>query len=494
MERILIIGGGIAGLTAGIYAQKSGFESVIFEKHSILGGECTGWDRNGYHIDGCIHWLTGTKEGDVLNKLWKQVGALENVDIYNGDTFMTIEYQNKQINIYRDLNLLRDHFLEISPEDKSEIDKFIACIRTLESAGIPAEKPFDMMNIWEILKYGISMKDIGKIEKELSKKTIEEYCSKFKSPLIRKALTSLLPAKYNASSLMFSLATFTGGNGGWPAGGSRAMAQRMEKKYLELGGKVKTNTEVQEIIIENGAAKALKTRDGSIESGTYIVPACDSHITLKKLLKGRYTDKELDKRYADSTNNPIESCVYISLAVDADLKDYPEKLIFETAPITCGSRTYHELFIHHYCHEPFAPEGKSIITCSLSTEETDYLYWKTLKQDQTKYKEEKTNLANKVIAGIEERFKELKGKIAILDVATPVTYERYCGAYQGAWMSFMTTPTSERMMHSGKIKGIENLYMTGQWLLPPGGLPVALITGKWTIQRICKKEKLAFQQ
>ena len=58
----------------------------------------------------------------------------------------------------------------------------------------------------------------------------------------------------------------------------------------------------------------------------------------------------------------------------------------------------------------------------------------------------------------------------------------------------MQTPKSEQMIHNGRIKGIDNLYMSGQWLMPPGGLPVALVTGKWAIQRICKKEKIHFEQ
>lgn len=62
MKRIVIIGGGISGLTAGIFAQKTGFESIILEKNHTMGGECTGWERQGYHIDGCIHWLVGTKK------------------------------------------------------------------------------------------------------------------------------------------------------------------------------------------------------------------------------------------------------------------------------------------------------------------------------------------------------------------------------------------------------------------------------------------------
>ncbi len=42
MTKIIIIGGGIAGLTAGIFAQKNGFDSVILEKNHTPGGECTG--------------------------------------------------------------------------------------------------------------------------------------------------------------------------------------------------------------------------------------------------------------------------------------------------------------------------------------------------------------------------------------------------------------------------------------------------------------------
>lgn len=41
-KKIFIIGGGIAGLTAGVFAQKYGFRSEIYESHSIVGGECTG--------------------------------------------------------------------------------------------------------------------------------------------------------------------------------------------------------------------------------------------------------------------------------------------------------------------------------------------------------------------------------------------------------------------------------------------------------------------
>lgn len=494
IKKVLIIGGGISGLTAGIFAQKSGFESIVYEKHSISGGECTGWDRNGYHIDGCIQWLTGTKDGDEMNELWKQAGALENVKIHKLSKFITVEYQGKQISVDRDLTLLKEHFLEISPEDKGEIENLAAWIETLANSSMPTGKPFDMMNLWEIIKYGISMKDAAKIMKTLSRMSVAEYSSRFKSPIIRKLLNTMIPPKYSAISLLFTLATFVGDNGDLPAGGSRAMAERMTDKYLSLGGKLLVNTEVEEILIEKGAAKGILLKNGKREFGSYIIPACDTHVTFEKLLKGKYIDRKFAERYSDPNKYPLLSCVYLSFAVEADLREYPVNFVFETTPFTCGNKTYDEISLHHYCYENFAPDGKSIMISAVSTDREDYFFWKRLNEIPVKYKEAKSELARNIITRIEARFPELKGKITTLDVATPLTYERYYGAYQGAWMSFIATPDSKMMFHNGKIRGIKNLYLAGQWLMPPGGLPVALITGKWAIQRICKKERVSLKR
>ena len=48
-KRIIIIGGGVAGLSAGIYAEQHGFHAVILEKNPVVGGMCVGWNRKGYH-------------------------------------------------------------------------------------------------------------------------------------------------------------------------------------------------------------------------------------------------------------------------------------------------------------------------------------------------------------------------------------------------------------------------------------------------------------
>ncbi|MBP1769111.1 MAG: dependent oxidoreductase, partial [Candidatus Aminicenantes bacterium] len=61
--KIVIIGGGIAGLCAGVYLRRCGFETEILEMHAVAGGLATSWGRQGYTFENCIHWLVGSKEG-----------------------------------------------------------------------------------------------------------------------------------------------------------------------------------------------------------------------------------------------------------------------------------------------------------------------------------------------------------------------------------------------------------------------------------------------
>ena len=103
-EKVIVIGAGIAGLTAGIYALKAGFDVEIYEKNAIPGGECIGWNRKGYHIDNCIHWLTGTKKGTQMYDLWKEVGALsDDTEYAKLNAFYTSTFEGKSVTLYNDL-------------------------------------------------------------------------------------------------------------------------------------------------------------------------------------------------------------------------------------------------------------------------------------------------------------------------------------------------------------------------------------------------------
>ena len=132
MSRILIVGGGVSGLSAGIYAELCGNEAIICEKHLVAGGNLTGWDRGEYHIDNCIHWLTGTNPKSKFYKMWNELGVLGNVDVYQGDTLFTCEFDGKTLSLSRDIEKLENDMLTVAPEDEKEIKRLIRAIKTVQ--------------------------------------------------------------------------------------------------------------------------------------------------------------------------------------------------------------------------------------------------------------------------------------------------------------------------------------------------------------------------
>ncbi len=496
MKRLVIVGGGIAGLSAGIFAQMNGFESVIAEKHHPLGGECTGWDRQGYHIDGCIHWLVGTKEGTPIRQLWETVGALDGVDIYHPESFMVVEHEDVEVPFYRDLQRLQASWLEISPEDESTIEAFCSDIEQLQSFSVPVGKPIDMMNIIEKLKYMLSMKDVGPIMQKYSKISVQDFAETFEHPALRTALASFLPeGDYSASSIVFPLGTFTGGQSSIPMGGSKALAMRMVERYTSLGGTVETSCEVVDLEIDRKHVKRIFCRDGRAFEADYFIAACDAKVLYERLLKGTYPDREFDKRYSNPGDYPLASNIYIGIGYEGAIDDIPRTFKFPVASVDINQngRPIEHLQMTHYAYEPgFAPEGHTVITFAINQFQPELEAWETLAKDRDAYVREKSRIGESVVKAVEARFPHMAGKLILLDVASPHTYERYCYAYRGAFMGFWPTLKGKPMAHTGRIKGLHNIFLSGQWLQPPGGLPIALVTGKDTIMRLCKKERREF--
>ena len=122
MKNIIIIGGGISGLTAGIFAQKQGYNSIIIEKHNEVGGNLTGWYRDGFYIDNCIHWLTGTNKKTKEYSLLKQIGVRDN--FYFQENFFTVHLNNQSLSFNKNPEKTRLDMLKISLEDSFEINKF----------------------------------------------------------------------------------------------------------------------------------------------------------------------------------------------------------------------------------------------------------------------------------------------------------------------------------------------------------------------------------
>lgn len=490
MKKVVIIGGGIAGMTAGILLQKAGFKTEIYEKDVLPGGQCTGWKREGYFIDNCIHWLTGTRPGSALHELWKEIGALgDDVELYEKEMFFSSKLDGQILTFWRDKERTRKEMLELSPEDAEEINKLMKYVSMAETMTVPVDKPFDAMNPIDFIKLGMSMKEMGKVMKEYGNMDINELAMRFKHPLIRRAIIDYMPRGYQAYAFLVSYGTVTGGNGDIPKGGSLAMSVRIAERFKEYGGALHTNTGVKNILLNGKKAEGILLENGNKVGADYVICACDTYYTFHKLLPEKYMPDGLKKMYADRDKYPVSSGFQIAYAVDGIFTELTGTRVFSCDEMKVGNQSVQCMSIQSYDYEAdFAPAGKMILQTNFSQTETDYKYWENIYMDKTVYEKKKAEIADQALQRVVKEYPFLEGKIHVIDVWSPMTYTRYCNSYKGAYMSFVTTKQAKSITVPGVVKELDNVLLASQWLMGPGGLPTAAAMGKFAAWRIMKKE------
>lgn len=492
MPHIIIVGGGIAGLSAGIYAQQSGFDTTIYEMHTIPGGNSTSWRRKGYLFEGGLHWLTGSKPGTPLHRLWTEVGALQdNNPVTLRDPFFTDMDGEQPIHLYRDPKQLEEHLITIAPADRAAIQAFIKDVRAIRDMRMPIsdvkgvkmkhKSPSALRALPGVIK---ALPRLGKLQKM----SIAQYIAPFTHPGIRRLLSGVAGGgETSVMAMLFTVGVLAAADGGYPAGGSLRMAQNMADTYTQLGGRIHYGQHVSQVVVSNAQATGVMIGEAFHPADAVII-AADTRVIIDTLF-----DAPLNESWADAMRAIIQptNCTFVSLGVTADLSDLPESMGFSlSTPLTYADQTITHLGFNQYAHYPdYAPAGCTAVTCTLMGDTYDY--WKQAQADGT-YKELKAQLAQDVIDRMAQVLPQTQDQVAVWDVATPVTYERYCGTYRGSWMSGMDQEQMSKSFPSVS-ENIRGLYFAGQRLILPGGLPVALMTGRTAVQHLCKDHDQVFQ-
>lgn len=454
-KKILIIGGGVAGLSAGSYARMNGYEATVLEQHAITGGLCAAWQRKGFLFDGCIHFLVGSSPCSPLHRLWAEVGA-GNLKYAHHDVNIQLEDDGRVLTLWANPQRLRQHLLELSPQDAAPIGAFCDAV-----AGYP---------------------DTGR----LRGLPMEQFIAEFRDPFLRKALRSL----GNLDFLMLTQAAYARRDAGFPLGGSLEFARSLERRFLALGGELRTGAKVTGILVDDGRAVGVRLNDGSEVHGDHVISTVGFHRTVYDLLEGRYVDDTITALGQRARMYP--SSVQVSLGFDCDLSGEPhEVMVFQDPPLPLAGMDRTAVYLKHYGFDRvLCPPGKAMVTTVLIG---DYQYWKRLREDPAAYRAEKEKVAQAFAQVVEQRFPQTRGRLRAADVATPLTYERYTGAWQGAYMGWQSTPEFPVRQVPTTLPGLKNFTLAGQWTYATGGLPVALMSARGALQRICAEDGFTFQ-
>jgi phytoene dehydrogenase-like protein len=478
-KKVVIIGGGIAGLCAGIYLKKQGFDTEILEMHTVAGGLATAWKRGGFTFENCVHWLVGSREGGSLNALWKEVFDIGRIKFLEDAVYLVLERGDQTITIFRDPDRLERELLAKAPEDAPAIREFTRLVRKFSRLRFPEGDP-SPATLWALVRMVPYLPALAKY----GKLTMGDFSEKFRNPLLRGFFSA--NKDLSVVAIIFALAWMADGNAGYPLGGSPRFIGLIEEAYRDLGGRIRFKARVERILVEGGRARGVGLAGGETVAADIVVSAADGHATIFDMLEGKFVDDKIRKVY--ETYKPFPSYVQVSLGVDADLAGEPGFLSvsldqpIEVDPETRESGPSFRVFNFD---PAFSPAGKTAVVSFLAT--YNYEFWRDLREtDRARYEAEKLRVAEQVSRVIETRFPQARGKIEVVDVATPSTVARYTGNWRGSMEGWLLTPSTGFKGLPPVLPGLEGFYMVGQWTSPGGGLPSGLMTGRAVSRRICK--------
>ena len=93
---------------------------------------------------------------------------------------------------------------------------------------------------------------------------------------------------------------------------------------------------------------------------------------------------------------------------------------------------------------------------------------------------------------MEEHFPGITRQVEITDVATPYTTWRYTLNHHGSPEGWLPTPEVITTTIRRTLPGLDGFYMAGQWVMPGGGVPPCIYSGRHVAQLLCRRDGKRF--
>ena len=490
-KHVVVIGAGIAGLSAASYLLRNGYRVTIVEQHTAPGGLCTSWNRNGYTIDYCVHWLMGSKAGTAMHSIWEELGAFNNKDgsrvpIVHFDEFSTIGLSDgSSICLYSDLEALKKELLRVGPEDKKEIEKL--CITLKQLGALTNNVRSSHVSFTEYLANGCLL--VGQMIAMMRQLIpMGTYVQRFKNPSIREMLLAEIPSDWSLIAFTMGLAQQHVKAAGYTIGGSLNMAMNIARVVEQLGGIFRYGTAVKTIRIRESSATGVVLSDDTEIDADFVISAADGHQTLYSMLEGKFIPRKFQKAFTDYPLFP--STIHIALGMDRNCSDIPHGFTpYFPDPIQLADGTIVDrCLVNAYHYDPtLAPEGKTLLTVLINTWEG--LFWSRMANERPhEYTTEKKRIAEEVIGRLEHILGNFSQHVEMIDVSTPHSVIRYTGNWQGSFEGFAPTNVTLKTRLPKIIPNLHNFAMIGQWTAPGGGLPTAAKDGRDIAKHMCKSD------
>lgn len=492
---IIIIGAGLAGLAAGVHAQHNGYRAHIFEHAGGPGGVAVGWRRGAYFVDGGIHFLMGHKPDQPLHRVYAELGTGQPemcVDMHTYGRYVD-QRTGRSLTITADLDRLIADWRSLSPEDVQPMEELVRVARAFADAnafdlgmGDPPELAGRLAGLGQLW----GMRSVLRYFTGPYARTMLDRAQAIGDPWLREVYANLFYPQSPVWFVGMVLGLLTTGGMGLLRQGSTGFVQPIERCLVELGGQITYGATVEQILVAGGRAAGVRLANGEEHRADAVISAADGRSTLWDMLEGRYLDRKTAERY--EAWSLVPPMMMVSFGVARTFAGEPHLYAFSLAePFDVGPQRVGTMALRTFNYsDAFAPEGKTVIQ---ATFDSDWDYWRDLRDDPAVYEAEKRRVAAAVLARLEAYYPGLSGQVEMTDVATPFTTWRYTRNHRGAYMGWLPTPQQMMSTLPRTLPGLDRFVMAGQWVMPGGGVPTCLLSGRDAVRILCAQDGVKFR-
>ena len=493
---IIIIGGGLGGLTAGAKLARSGKNVFLVEQHYLPGGCATVFKRKDYTMEVGLHEMDGLHPEDPKVEIFKDLQIFDNIELLKVPEFY--RFSNERVDIVlpshagQAIELLKEKF----PSETQAIEAFFE--RMFE---IQKEVQKMSQEKWKvILLYPNSvLLPYGKL-------TLGEYLDSItNNEDLKLSLIGNLQYyhddPYTLSLVYFctAQASYFLGGGHFIKGGSQKLSDYLASLITANGGEVLLSHLVTKIITKDNAAIGIeyqKTGKKNAEikqafANTLIANAAvplvinllppENQTILKKKVDKLTVSSSLLSVYMGFKKEvkALGNQNYATLVFDPAVKNLHDMLKSNQGPFEDRNFVFVD---YSQIDSGLAPKGKSFgVICTV-----DYLTdWENLTKEE--YKAKKEAIAQMFFKKLEKLIPGITNEIEYYEVATCKTITRYTLNPEGSVYGFAQTPRQSGIYRTSNKSPITNLYFASAWTSPGGGFSGAILSGWNCAQELLKK-------
>ncbi len=485
---VIIIGAGVGGLTCGSLLSQKGLKILMVEKNKKVGGCCSSFEKEGFSFDLSVQSLGECQRG---GRVWK---LLERLDLLDQIQFIPLEpareYYFPEQRVLQSSNL-ESHIENLSrlfPDERKGIE---AVYRTLDEIYREFSEIPSSVDWFDPSSFSLRFPTLSKYKWKTYQDLLDENISHpfLKTLLSVRTSYGLLPpeeisvigmAGIEMSYFRYGVSCIEGKVERFPL--------LLEKAFLQNGGKILKEQEVDRILFSDRKAIGIRCKGGEEISARAIVSNIDaSHTFLHLVGEDRLPSGFLSKLKG---MRPSFSYFILYLGIDGELEELPvsnNEIFFDSQL----SRDYQFLYQNRISENPsyyllapskvnpsHSPKGKSTLCLSLKVPyHLDSNWDQGLQERLSQYLITKASLL----------IPDLKKRILTQAETTPKTIEQWTRNRWGAAYGWALIPNQSGIYRLSRNTPFENLFLSGHWTSPGGGIAGVVASGEFTANRILEK-------